>query len=159
MVKTYTFVEKKEEKQAERLGGVGGHNHHRPLNDQSTSGSLSTCPLGPGLMTGWLRVSERLKGVLKKIRGQPMLEKREFRCLFPVARSLLLPFSAAQFQVYSRFGKAILIGRRGKLSSDTSYNLIVLALTYGLGVLLYIPISKHRGSGRHKSKSERKRET
>lgn len=48
-----------------------------------------------------------------------MLEKREFCCLFlgdpPPPRSPL--------QVYRGYEKTALIGRRGKLSSDTSYKL------------------------------------
>lgn len=108
-------------KRKELCGGVGGH-HHCPLNDHSTLGSLSTCPLGAEVNDRLALCEREGEGGLKKIRGQLMLEKREFCCLFLGDHSPSL-HSAAQFQVYSEYEKAVLIGQRGKLSSDTSYNL------------------------------------
>lgn len=127
---------KEKEKQTERMMWWWSSSSLSP-NDHSTSGSLSTCPLGA-------EVNDRLAlcdGGLKKIRGQLMLEKREFFCLFlsdpPPPRS--------QLQVYCGYEKAALIGRRGKLSSDTSYKLTGLGWVMAFEFYFYIPISKRRG--------------
>ncbi len=60
---------------------MGGH-HTCPLNDHSTLGSLSTCPLGAEVNDRLALCEREGGGGLKKIRGQLMLEKREFCCLF-----------------------------------------------------------------------------
>lgn len=75
------------EQKKENCGGVcvwgGGFGHHHcPLNDHSTLGSLSTCPLGAEVNDRLGLCEREGEGGLKKIREQLMLEKREFCCLF-----------------------------------------------------------------------------
>lgn len=61
---------------------VWGRDHHCPLNEHSTLGSLSTCPLGAEVNDRLGLCEREGEGGLKKIREQLMLEKREFCCLF-----------------------------------------------------------------------------